>query len=102
MPSTWRTNGPPRQCPRSSASLARPGMAAKPRVMYLYDKGAVPAGTIERALETIAPGLRELADVEIIPTEGLTYYKLKNFGIGRAKTDLAIMLDSDAAPQPGW
>ena len=28
-----------------------PRMAAKPRVMYLYDKGAVPAGTIESALE---------------------------------------------------
>jgi hypothetical protein len=43
-----------------------------------------------------------VADLEIVPTEGLTYYKLKNFGIGRAKTDIAIMLDSDAAPQPGW
>jgi hypothetical protein len=79
-----------------------PRMAAKPRVMYLYDKSAVPAGTIERALERVAPRMHKLADLEIIPTDGLTYYKLKNFGIGRAKTDLAIMLDSDAAPQPGW
>jgi hypothetical protein len=79
-----------------------PRMAAKPRVTYLYDKGAVPAGTIDHALDTIAPRLRELADLEIVPTEGLTYYKLKNFGISRATTDLAIMLDSDAAPQPGW
>ena len=36
------------------------------------------------------------------PTDGLTYYKLKNYGIGQSKTDLSIMLDSDAAPQPGW
>jgi glycosyltransferase involved in cell wall biosynthesis len=77
-------------------------MAAKPRVMYLYDNGAVPAGTIDKALEATAPGLRELADLEIVPTEGLTYYKLKNFGISRATTDISIMLDSDAAPQPGW
>jgi hypothetical protein len=79
-----------------------PKMAAKPRVMYLYDKGAVKAGTIEKALEKTAPRLRELADVEIIPTAGLTYYKLKNFGISRSKTDISIMLDSDAGPQPGW
>lgn len=83
-------------------AAAGPKMAAKPRVMYLYDKGAVPAGTIEKALETTAPRIRELAELEIVPTEGLTYYKLKNFGISRAKTDISIMLDSDAAPQPGW
>ena len=79
-----------------------PKMSAKPRVTYLYDKGSVKAGTIEHALESTAPRLRDLADVEIVPTDGLTYYKLKNFGIGRAKTDISIMLDSDAAPQPGW
>ena len=77
-------------------------MAAKPKVTYLYDKNSVAAGTIEKALETAAPKLRQLADVEIVPTDGLTYYKLKNFGIARAKTDISIMLDSDAAPQPGW
>jgi hypothetical protein len=86
---------------RELAAVA-PKMSAKPRIMYLYDKHAVPAGTVEQALETTAPKIRDLADVEIVPTDGLTYYKLKNFGISRAKTDLSIMLDSDAAPQPGW
>ena len=81
---------------------AAPKMRAKPRVTYLYDKGAVAPGTIERALETTAPRLREIADLEILPTEGLTYYKLKNFGVARANTEVAIMLDSDAAPEPGW
>jgi hypothetical protein len=81
---------------------AGPEMTEKPRVTYLYDKGAVPAGTIEKALEATAPRLNEVADLEIVPTDGLTYYKLKNFGIDRARTDIAIMLDSDAAPQPGW
>ncbi len=86
---------------RELAAVA-PRMAAKPRVTYLYDKGAVPAGTIERALDAMAPRLRDLADLEILPTAGLTYYKLKNFGISRATTDISVMLDSDAAPQPGW
>jgi glycosyl transferase family 2 len=81
---------------------ARQRMPEKPRITYLYDQNSVAAGTIEKALGMTAPRLRELADVEIVPTEGLTYYKLKNFGIGRARTDIAIMLDSDAGPQPGW
>jgi hypothetical protein len=80
----------------------QPKMAEKPKVTYLFDRDTVEPGTIEQALETTAPGMREVADLEIVPTEGLTYYKLKNFGIGRAKTDISIMLDSDAAPQPGW
>lgn len=83
-------------------AAALPNLSAKPRIMYLYDKNAVAAGTIEKALETIAPKLRNLAEVEIVPTDGLTYYKLKNFGISRSTTDISIMLDSDAAPQPGW
>ena len=77
-------------------------MPSRPRIMYLYNEGAVEAGTIEHALDKVAPELRNLADVEIIPTPGLTYYKLKNFGIGRSATELTVMLDSDAAPQPGW
>jgi hypothetical protein len=79
-----------------------PRMPAKPRIMYLYDRNRVDPAVIERALASTAPRLKELAELEIVPTDGLTYYKLKNFGISRAKTDLSIMLDSDAAPQPGW
>lgn len=86
----------------SELAFCAPKMSAKPRIMYLYDKNSVPAGTIENALDTTAPKLRDYANVEIVPTDGLTYYKLKNFGIGRAKTEISIMLDSDAAPQPGW
>ncbi len=77
-------------------------LAAKPRVIYLYDKNAVKPGTIEAAINSIAPRLREAADVEIISTAGLTYYKLKNFGVAQSKTDLTVMVDSDAAPEPGW
>jgi hypothetical protein len=79
-----------------------PKMAEKPRITYLFDRNAVQPGTIETVLEEVAPRLGELAQVEILPTDGLTYYKLKNYGIGRSTTDISIMLDSDAAPQPGW
>ena len=68
-----------------------PRMSAKPRIMYLYDKGSVDPSAIETTLASTAPRLKDLADLEIIPTDGLTYYKLKNYGIGQSKTDLSIM-----------
>jgi len=74
----------------------------KPRIMYLYDQGAVQESTIRAVIDEFAPKLGELAELELVPTPGLTYYKLKNYGVSQAKTDLVIMLDSDAGPQPGW
>lgn len=77
-------------------------MSTKPRVMYLYDSGAVDEKAIRKTIASAAPRLGELADVELVPTPGLTYYKLKNYGVQKTNTDLVIFLDSDAGPQPGW
>ena len=77
-------------------------VAAKPRVTYLYDKHAVDPTVIRNVMTRAAPRLAELAELEILPTPGLTYYRLKNFGIARSTTEISIMLDSDASPQPGW
>ena len=77
-------------------------MTAKPRVTYLYDEKAVDPAAIRRVIDASAPRLGQVAELELLPAPGLTYYKLKNFGISRATTELSIMLDSDAAPQPGW
>jgi hypothetical protein len=87
---------------QSELERVQPRMATKPNVAYLYDQGAVAAATIESVIAAVAPRLRELCELELVPTPGLTYYKLKNFGAARARTDLVVMLDSDAAPQPGW
>jgi len=76
--------------------------AIKPQVTYLYNEKAVDPEAIKRVIAKAAPHLPELANLEIIATPGLTYYKLKNFGISRSTTDVSIMLDSDASPQPGW
>lgn len=79
-----------------------PRMPQKPRVMYLYDRNEVVPGTVEKVIDEVAPGLKDVADLEVIPTDGLTYYKLKNYGIARSTTELSVMVDSDAGPQPGW
>jgi hypothetical protein len=77
-------------------------LAAKPRVMYLYDETAVNEKTIRDTIAVAAPRLSELADLELIATPGLTYYKLKNYGVQNTKTEFVVFLDSDAGPQPGW
>ncbi|MDQ3144742.1 MAG: glycosyltransferase [Pseudomonadota bacterium] len=77
-------------------------MAEKPRINYLYDDTAVEPEAITRVIAKVAPQLEELADLEIVPTPGLSYYELKNFGVARATTAISIMLDSDTSPQPGW
>ena len=77
-------------------------MSAKPRVMYLYDNSSVDEQAVRNTIATAAPRLPELADLELVPAQGLTYYKLKNYGVQRTKTDLVVFLDSDAGPQPGW
>lgn len=77
-------------------------MAARPRITYLYDERRVDPAAIRSVIASAAPALGDLAELELVPTPGLSYYQLKNFGIARATTGIAIMLDSDAAPQPGW
>ncbi|RXF75503.1 glycosyltransferase [Hansschlegelia zhihuaiae] len=89
-------------CFQDELERAHNRMTVKPRVMYLYDEGAVSASTIDNVIDEVAPKLRTLADIELVATPGLTYYKLKNYGVARANTDFVIMLDSDAGPQPGW
>lgn len=79
-----------------------PQMQSKPVVSYLFNKDAVDSEFIRQTIMKAAPKLFELATVEIVPTSGLTYYELKNFGASRAKSEVSIFLDSDAAPQAGW
>ncbi|MEP7129765.1 MAG: glycosyltransferase [Sphingomicrobium sp.] len=77
-------------------------IAAKPRVTYLYDDKTVDPEIIRKTIARAAPRLPELAELEIEPAPGLTYYKLKNYGVSRSKTEITVMVDSDAGPQPGW
>ena len=76
--------------------------AAPVKVVYLYDETAVDPGAIRATMARAAPDLADLCALEILPTPGLTYYQLKNFGVARSTTELTVMLDSDAGPQPGW
>ena len=86
------------------AELARckDRFVAKPYVFYLYDEQTVDESKINDVIAQVAPALPDLVNLELVAAVGLTYYQLKNFGISQAPTEISIMLDSDAAPQPGW
>jgi hypothetical protein len=90
------------QALETELAASRDLMPVPPRVMYLYDRGRVAEELIRRTIATVAPRIPELCKLEMVPTPGLTYYKLKNYGVARTETEFVVMLDSDAAPQPGW
>lgn len=83
-------------------AAARPLLREPPRVMYLFDQARVREDFIRSIIAKIAPRIPDLCQLELVPTPGLTYYKLKNYGVSRTTTEFVVMLDSDAAPQPGW
>lgn len=76
--------------------------AEPPLVMYLFDRNKVAEGDIRKEIAAVAPKLERFCELRFVPTPGLTYYKLKNHGVGLTRTEFVVMLDSDAGPQPGW
>lgn len=76
--------------------------SGRPTLLYLYDASAIDPEAIRRGLARSAPGLEARANLRLVPTDGMTYYRLKNRGAELATTPFTILLDSDACPQPGW
>lgn len=73
-----------------------------PAVLYLYNEKVVDESVIRAVVDKVAPKLPQLVRLRFVPTPGLSYYKLKNYGAQIADTPIVVMLDSDAGPQPGW
>ena len=86
-----------RELAETAASLPSP-----PVVNYLFDRTAVTPDTIRQIIDQAAPDLGQHCTLELVPTDGLSYYELKNYGAARATTEISVFLDSDAAPRPGW
>jgi hypothetical protein len=71
-------------------------------VMYIYDKNAVDEKAIRDTIAVAAPEIESYATLKLLPTDGLSYYQLKNFGAQRTTTGITVFLDSDAGPVKGW
>lgn len=72
------------------------------RVLYLYDRDRVNEGAVRDTIMGAAPELADLASIEYVDTQGLSYYQLKSHAASLARTNILLILDSDVEPQSGW
>lgn len=73
-----------------------------PTVLYLYDATVIDPESIRHAIARNALNLESIASLRLVPTEGLTYYQLKNHAAELATTPFIAFIDSDACPAPHW
>lgn len=68
-------------------------------ILVMYDETAIPATEVRRIVDSITA---DCPAVELIPTQGLRYFPLKNEGARRAKGEILLFMDSDCLPEPEW
>ncbi len=79
-----------------------PKSSRPPQIIVLYNKNEIDPAFIHQVLnESIDPSAWD-ATIEVVPTDGLGYYQLKNFGVTQAQNDLVFFVDSDIIPEAGW
>lgn len=80
----------------------QPRPALPPQIVILYDKRRIDPAIIHQILaETIDPKAWD-ATIQVVPTDGLGYYQLKNHGVPQTDREIVVFLDSDVIPEPGW
>jgi hypothetical protein len=73
-----------------------------PHINILYDCETIDGEIVNRVVaEELQPASLP-AVTSILPNKGLRYYQQKNLGGRRDEVDLAILLDCDVVPEPGW
>lgn len=80
----------------------RPRPQKPPQIVILYDKNRVDPAIIRQALDETVDSNSWDADIKIVPTDGLGYYELKNYGVQQADREITLFIDSDVIPEPGW
>jgi Glycosyl transferase family 2 len=80
----------------------RPKPEKPPQIIILYDKHRVDPAIIQQALNETIDSSAWDADIKIVPTDGLGYYQLKNYGVLQADREITLFIDSDVIPEPGW
>ena len=80
----------------------RPKPAQPPQIVILYDKNQVDPAIIHQVLDETLDAFAWDAIVKVVPTDGLGYYELKNFGVLHVDREITLFIDSDTIPEPGW
>jgi Glycosyl transferase family 2 len=69
-------------------------------ILVMYDETAIPTTAVHRIVDSMTAG--DCPTVELVATQGLGYFPLKNEGGRRAKGDILLFMDSDCLPEPEW
>jgi hypothetical protein len=80
----------------------RPLPARPPQIVILYDKNRVDPAIIHQTVAEMIDASAWQASIELLPTDGLGYYELKNFGVPHTDREIVLFIDSDTIPEPGW
>jgi glycosyltransferase involved in cell wall biosynthesis len=78
-----------------------PGFPEPPELVIVYDRLAIRPDLIQALAGDAFRRCPEVA-VQLLPTDGATYYLQKNRGAEMARRDLILFVDSDVVPESGW
>ncbi len=74
----------------------------RPQIIVTYDRNEVDRREIEDIVLPEFDRTSPLADVDIVATNGLRYYQLKNLGAELCRNEVVVFVDSDVIPEEGW
>jgi Glycosyl transferase family 2 len=75
-------------------------LESRVEILVTYDETAVAPVDVHRI---VSPTLMaEHPYIQLVATQGLRYFSLKNEGARRAKGEILLFVDSDCLPEEGW
>jgi glycosyl transferase family 2 len=69
-------------------------------ILVMYDETAIPTAEVRLIVDSLTAG--DSPAIELVATQGLGYFPLKNDGGRRAKGDILLFMDSDCLPEAEW
>jgi len=79
-----------------------PRLQLKPEIIIAYDHNKVDGNQIEQIVKQGLADVLSLIQLKIMPTPGLDYTALKNFGAQNSSNEVIIFIDCDVIPEDGW
>jgi hypothetical protein len=87
---------------QEQAIAHRPQPSRPPQIVILYDKHETDSRMVEQIVaESLDLNAWDVA-INIVGTDKLKYYELKNYGVSLTDRDIVLFIDSDTIPEPGW